>query len=136
MHFVNLSCIQVLNSANSLIYNKIIRLSSSARKYLDAGTIMNNVNVDVMAFYFFIMVSTFLFSAPFMIIAAVIMLILEVGWIGLVAPALFVFGMFVQQKLMKKGFEMRKDQLFWSDKRSKCVNEYFSGIRIIKYYGW
>lgn len=31
---------------------------------------------------------------------------------------------------------MRKDQLFWSDKRSKCVNEYFSGIRIIKYYGW
>lgn len=31
---------------------------------------------------------------------------------------------------------MRKDQLFWSDKRSKSVNEYFSGIRIIKYYGW
>ena len=22
------------------------------------------------------------------------------------------------------------------DKRSKCINEYFSGIRIIKYYGW
>ena len=76
MHFVNLSCIQVLNSANSLIYNKIIKLSSSARKYLDAGTIMNNVNVDVMSFYYFIMMSTFLFSAPFMLLTAIIMLIL------------------------------------------------------------
>jgi hypothetical protein len=45
-----------------------------------------------------------------------------VGWIGLAAPLLFFMGMGVQQKLMKKGFEMRKDQLFWSDKRSKCVN--------------
>lgn len=26
--------------------------------------------------------------------------------------------------------------MFWTDKRTKCVNEYFSGIRIIKYYGW
>jgi ABC-type transport system involved in cytochrome bd biosynthesis fused ATPase/permease subunit len=76
MHFVNLSCIQVLNSANSLIYNKIIKLSSSARKYLDAGTIMNNVNVDVMSFYFFIMMSTFVFSAPVMITVAIVMLVL------------------------------------------------------------
>lgn len=136
MHFVNLSCVQVLNSANSLIYNKIIKLASSSRKYLDAGTIMNNVNVDAMAFYYFIMMSTFLFSAPAMITVAIIMLILEVGWIGVVAPILFFLGMAFQQKIMKKGFEMRKDQLYWSDRRSKCVNEYFSGIRIIKYYGW
>lgn len=83
---------------------------------------MNNVNVDVYAFYYFIMMSTFLFSAPLMILVAIIMLIVEVGWIGLVAPLLFFIGMAVQQRLMTKGFEMRKDQLFWSDKRSKCVN--------------
>ena len=75
MHFVNLSCIQVLNSANSLIYNKIIRLSSASRKYLETGTIMNNINVDVMSFYFFIMMSTFLFSSPAMIITAIVMLV-------------------------------------------------------------
>ena len=97
---------------------------------------MNNVNVDVMSFYFFIMMSSFLFSAPGMILTAIVLLVIEMGWIGLVAPLMFFFGMFAQQKLMKKGFEMRKDQLFWSDKRSKCVNEYFTGIRIIKYYGW
>lgn len=83
---------------------------------------MNNINVDAMSFYFFIMMSTFVFSAPMMIIGAIIMLILEVGWIGLVAPFLFFIGMGVQQRMMTKGFELRKDQLFWSDKRSKCVN--------------
>lgn len=50
------------------------------------------------------MMSTFLFSAPFMILTAIIMLVIEVGWIGLVAPIIFAIGMFVQQKIMKKGF--------------------------------
>lgn len=104
MHFVNLSCIQVLNSANSLVYEKIMKLSSSSRKYLEAGAIMNNVNVDIMSFYYFIMMSTFCFSAPIMIIVAIIMLIVEVGWIGLVAPLLFFIGMGVQQKMMTKAF--------------------------------
>ena len=45
---------------------------------------MNNVNVDIMSFYFFIMMSTFCFSAPSMILVAIIMLIVEVGWIGFV----------------------------------------------------
>lgn len=97
---------------------------------------MNYINVDTMSFYFFIMMGTFLFSAPFMIITAIVLLIIEVGWIGIVAPLMFAVGMFAQQKIMKKGFQLRKDSLFWTDKRSKAVNEYFSGIRIIKYYGW
>ena len=76
MHFVNLSCTKVLNSSNSLIYSKILNLSSSSRKYLDVGSIMTHINVDVMAFYYFIMMSSFLFSAPVMILTAVVLLIL------------------------------------------------------------
>lgn len=122
MHFVNVSCIKVLNSANSLIYHKILDLSGGSKKYLDTGSIMNYINVDVMSFYYFIMMSSFLFSAPFMIITAIVLLIVEVGWIGLVAPVIFLIGMVAQQRLMTRGFQMRKDQLFWADKRSKCVN--------------
>lgn len=136
MHFVNLSCTRVMNSANSLVYHKILSLSSASRKYLETGSIMTHINVDVMSFYYFIMMSTFVFSAPTMIIVAIVLLIVEVGWIGLAAPLIFAVGMVFQNKITKKGFELRKDQLFWTDKRTKCVNEYFSGIRIIKYYGW
>lgn len=122
MHFVNLSCTNVMNSANSLVYHKILSLSSASRKYLDTGSIMTHINVDIMSFYYFIMMSTFLFSAPIMIITAIVLLILEVGWIGLIAPGMFAVGMFFQNKITQKGFKLRKDQLFWTDKRTKCVN--------------
>lgn len=97
---------------------------------------MNNISVDVASFNLFLTTGTFVLSAPVMILGGIFMLILEVGWIGLVAPFMFFIGMAIQQIFMTKGFELRKDQLLWSDKRSKYVNEYFSGIRIIKYYGW
>ena len=97
---------------------------------------MNYVNVDIISFFNFIMFSTIIVSAPFMLAVAITYLVIEVGWIGILAPIIFLFGVFVQQKMFKLGFIMRKNQLFWSDKRSKCVSEYFTGIRVIKYYGW
>lgn len=122
MHFVNYSCVAVMNSANSLVYHKILSLSSASRKYLDTGSIMTHINVDIMSFYYFIMMSSFVFSSPAMILAAIVLLIMEVGWLGLIAPGMFVIGMVMQNKITKKGFELRKEQLFWTDKRTKCVN--------------
>lgn len=113
---------KMLNSANSLIFHKILNLSSSSRKYLEAGSILNHINVDVMSFYYFLLLSTYLFSGPVMILGAIILLVIEVGWIGLIAPVFFAFGMIIQNKITKKGLELRKDQLFWTDKRTKCVN--------------
>lgn len=104
MHFVNLSCTKVMNSANSLVYHKILSLSSASRKYLDTGSIMTHINVDIMSFYYFIMMSSFLFSAPAMILTAIVLLVMEVGWIGLIAPGMFAVGMFFQNKITKKGF--------------------------------
>ena len=36
---------------------------------------MNNISVDVMAFYFFVVMNGFLMSAPAMILVAIVMLI-------------------------------------------------------------
>lgn len=87
-----------------MVFNKILALSSASRKYLDVGSIMTHINVDIMSFYYFIMMGTFVFSAPLMIITAMVLLILEVGWIGLAAPLLFGIGMVLQNKITKKGF--------------------------------
>jgi hypothetical protein len=50
------------------------------------------------------MMSTFVFSAPLMIITAMVLLFLEVGWIGLAAPLIFGMGMVIQNKITKKSF--------------------------------
>jgi hypothetical protein len=39
-----------------------------------------------------------------MIIVAMVLLVVQVGWIGLTAPVLFGFGMILQNKITKKGF--------------------------------
>lgn len=135
-HLLNLAAVKCMNSSTCKIYFKVLKLSSASRKYLETGSIMNYINVDTQSFQFCIQMSSFLFSAPVMIVVAIILTVVEVGWIGLCAPVIFLIGLYFQQKLMKKAFALRKDQLQWTDKRSKCVNEYFSGIRIVKYYGW
>lgn len=135
-HQINLAAVKCMNSSTSKIYFKVLRLSSASRKYLETGSIMNYINVDTQAFQFFIQMSTFLFSAPVMIVIAIGLTVVEVSWVGMCAPVIFLIGLYFQQKFMKKAFALRKDQLLWTDKRSKCVNEYFSGIRIVKYYGW
>lgn len=76
MHFVNKSTTNVMNSANSMVYHKILSLSSASRKYLDTGSIMTHINVDIMSFYYFIMMSTFIFSAPAMVVTAIVLLVL------------------------------------------------------------
>jgi ABC-type bacteriocin/lantibiotic exporter with double-glycine peptidase domain len=35
---------------------------------------------------------------------------------------MFAIGMYFQNKITKKGLELRKDMLYWTDKRTKCVN--------------
>ncbi len=76
MHYVSLTCMKVINSANSLIYHKILNLSSASRKYLDTGSIMTYINVDIMSFYSLIQMSGYLLSGPIMIIVAVVLLII------------------------------------------------------------
>ena len=122
LHYQFLSCIQVLNAGNFFIYQKVLKLSSASRKYLEPGTIMNYINVDIISFYNFIMFSTIIVSAPFMLAVAIVMLVIEVGWVGIAAPVIFLIATVIQQKLFKRGFLMRKNQLTWSDKRSKCVS--------------
>lgn len=136
MHYNNLSLIKTVNSINFLIFNKITKLSSSSRKYLEAGSIMNNVNVDVNSIQQMVMMIYRFFNDPVTILVSMAMLVFEVGWIGLISPIVCFVCMGLQQKIMKLSMDMRKDQLIFSDQRSKCISEYFSGIKIIKYYGW
>jgi hypothetical protein len=65
---------------------------------------MNNISVDVNAFYSFVIMNGFAISAPAMILVAIIMLIWQVGWIGITAPILFAIGLYIQEKLLLRGF--------------------------------
>ena len=76
MHFNNLSCIKAVNSINYLIFNKITKLSSASRKYLEVGSIMNNVNVDVNSIQQMVMMIYRFFNDPVTILISMVLLVL------------------------------------------------------------
>jgi len=78
------------------------------------------------------MMGTFLVSSPVMIVASMALIIIEIGPIGIVTPIFFVIGSIIQQKINTAAFALRRLLLQYTDKRSKAVNEFFEGIRVIK----
>ena len=73
-------------------------------KYLETGSILNFINVDVGSFLQFVALSPYLFIGPLMIVIAIILLVIEVGWLGFVVPLVFLLGTYWQEKLLNKGF--------------------------------
>ena len=136
MHEINHISILVNNCLYGSIFNKIMLMSSSSKKYQDAGKVMNLVNVDTNTIYGFTQMMLFLFNAPIMIIVAVVLIILEIGWIGLIGPGMLLIGMVLQNVVQSYAFSYRKQSLTFTDARTKALNEFFSGIKIIKYYAW
>ncbi|EAS02140.2 ABC transporter C family protein (macronuclear) [Tetrahymena thermophila SB210] len=136
LHLTNRVGIKVLNSLNTSIYNKILKLSASSKKYYDSGKTMNLVTVDSQSIFGYVMMAQNMITGPIIVLVAVAFIIYELGIIGLATPFFFFLGAYLQKVVNSRAFKLRRIILQWTDKRSKQLNEFFENIRIIKYYGW
>ncbi len=136
MHNINHISILVNNCLYGTIFDKIMVMSSSSKKYQDAGKVMNLINVDTNTIYGFTQMMLFMFNAPILITVSIVLIILEIGWIGLIGPGMLLLGMIAQNVVQSYAFKYRKQSLTFTDARTKALNEFFSGIKIIKYYAW
>ncbi|KAL4440938.1 hypothetical protein ABPG74_009351 [Tetrahymena malaccensis] len=136
LHLTNRVGIKVLNSLNTSIYNKILKLSASSKKYYDSGKTMNLVTVDSQSIFGYVMMAQNMITGPIIVLVAVAFIIYELGVIGLATPFFFFLGAYLQKVVNSRAFKLRRIILQWTDKRSKQLNEFFENIRVIKYYGW
>jgi len=58
---------------------------------------------------------TFLFSAPIMIIISIVLIVYNVGWIGLIAPIFFFLVLIFQNYSNDIIMKIRKKQLIFTD---------------------
>ena len=123
-------------SFKTLVYNKILKLSGSSKKYLETGVLNSYYNEDSGIIARSIHQIYEIIIAPFTIVAGTYQLYSEIGFLGIVAPLVIVLTLITQSFRMKqvKGLEKENSQL--ADKKSKIINEYISGMKILKYYGW
>lgn len=84
------------------MYEKLLRLSNSAKKYMDPGKMTNLVimnTLEVINFFLFAFMSL---SAPLIIVGASAYIIYELGAIGLIAPGMLTLSSFFVYYIQSK----------------------------------
>lgn len=119
-----------------MIYNKALRLSSSAMGKTTTGQIVNLLSNDVMKFDEVTIFLHFLWVGPLQAAVVVGLLWSEIGPSCLAGMVVLMFLMPTQTMFGRLFSKFRSKTAVLTDSRIRTMNEVVSGIRIIKMYAW
>lgn len=120
----------------SLIYRKALRISSSTKKDITAGEIVNLMAVDAQRFFDLMQYVHITWSGP-LIIGITIWLLWRI--IGVAVIAGFVVMLIMAPISGLIAAVMRKIQIMQmqiKDDRVKSMNEILNGMKVLKLYAW
>ncbi|KAL9973266.1 hypothetical protein ACROYT_G019696 [Oculina patagonica] len=129
--------IRIRSSLKGLVYLKTLDLSKHTLSIFTTGQVIDLVSNDVQRLdertvrFFF--AATF---TPFVLVTAMAMLLVFVGWQAVVGVTFFCFLVPYFVGLSYVGGKLRKRTAAESDRRISLMNEVVSGIRAIKTHAW
>lgn len=126
--FCNMRSVLVLS-----VYDKSLQLEAS---HGITGLVQQIHGADTYKFIEMCLFMQQLWSAPLMIIAALISLYFFIGWAGVIAFGVILIGVPFQGVIAKKMMAARMACIELADQRVNAINEILHGIRIIKFMGW
>ncbi|KAJ3389562.1 hypothetical protein HDU92_000983 [Lobulomyces angularis] len=127
---------QVQQAVRSLIYQKSLVLSLSARQEFDAGRISTLIATDTTRIFTCLCYVTLLWAGPLQAILIFGFLVAEIGYSSLYGVILLILLSPLQGYFYKKLSAIRKIVAPITDTRMKLMNEVLLGIRLIKYFSW
>ena len=77
-----------------------------------------------------------LMTMPFLLIGNIVILVLRLGWPGIICPLVVVLLIPFQILLGKFASSMLKGVNVYKDERIKLCTEIIEGVKFIKLYGW
>uniref|UniRef100_A0A8C0KHK3 ATP binding cassette subfamily C member 9 n=1 Tax=Canis lupus dingo TaxID=286419 RepID=A0A8C0KHK3_CANLU len=127
-----------INLRGAMIYNKILRLSTSnlSMGEMTLGQINNLVAIETNQLMWFLFLCPNLWAMPVQIIMGVILLYNLLGSSALVGAAVIVLLAPIQYFIATKLAEAQKSTLDYSTERLKKTNEILKGIKLLKLYAW
>ncbi len=75
-----------------IIVEKLLKISTAARRYLDAGRIISLMTGDVNSLYFFFTFATFGMASPILLLFSLVYTFFEVGYVGFICPAIMLLS--------------------------------------------
>lgn len=118
------------------IFAKSLNISSFTRSKQTTGEIVTLMASDSERLWMFIMSSHWLWLAPIMLVVAMILLIVEFGFAGVIVTAVVILWYAVFDKSSGLVGYYRSKIVKLTGERVKLMNEALQGIRVIKLYSW
>ena len=134
-HQSNVLFMRLRSQLINLAFRKLMGMSRFMIQSQEAGKIINmfstNFNRSEMKFVYIFKVAIY----PFVFVSILLLMIIRLGWPGVISPVVIVIGFWAQLKISKMGVSLLKKADRLEDKRVKCIGEILGNVRSIKLYG-
>nr|XP_034300520.1 multidrug resistance-associated protein 4 isoform X1 [Crassostrea gigas] len=120
----------------SLIYRKILKMSSWSKHSTTSGKIINHLSTDLEKFSYTIESFHFCWLGPLEIVAILYLLYQQIGLVSLLTLAVTVVLLPLQVMLGWIYGKLRMKIGAAGDKRIHLMNQIIAGMRVIKMYCW
>lgn len=134
--YINKGVIKSYACMYASIYKRLLGLIESSKGVIGSGRIVNFITTDSTFIAEILNMLNNVWTAPLQIIITMVLLYLQVQWCAFIALGMFaLMGLFqslIMGMYIKNIFAIQKE----TDSRTKLLQEFLEGIRIIKYYAW
>ncbi|KAK1277387.1 ABC transporter C family member 2 [Acorus gramineus] len=118
------------------VFRKSLRLTHEGRRKFALGKITNLMTTDAEALQQICQQFHSLWSAPFRIIIAMVLLYEQLGVASLVGSLILVLMIPIQAFVISKMQKLSREGLQRTDKRIGLMNETLAAMDTVKYYAW
>ncbi|XP_020536049.1 ABC transporter C family member 2 isoform X2 [Jatropha curcas] len=118
------------------IFRKSLRLTHESRKNFPSGKITNMITTDANALQQICQQLHGLWSAPFRITMAMVLLYQQLGVASLLGSLILVLMVPIQTIIISKMRKLTKEGLQRTDKRVSLMNEILAAMYTVKCYAW
>ncbi|KAI4297457.1 hypothetical protein L6164_037348 [Bauhinia variegata] len=118
------------------VFRKSLRLTHEARKQFASGKITNLMTTDAEALQQVSQSLHTIWSAPFRIVVAMVLLYQQLGVASLLGALMLVFMFPIQTLIISRMQKFSKEGLQRTDKRIGLVNEVLAAMDTVKCYAW
>ncbi|CAL0302522.1 unnamed protein product [Lupinus luteus] len=127
---------QLRSTLVAAIYRKSLRLTNEGRKKFASGKLMNMITTDANSLQQICQQLHALWSAPFRISIAMVLLYQQLGVASLVGSLMIVLLIPLQTHVISKMRKLTKEGLQQTDKRVGLMNEILAAMDTVKCYAW
>ncbi|XP_068628825.1 ATP-binding cassette sub-family C member 4-like isoform X2 [Battus philenor] len=124
-------------AACSLIYRKVMRMSSGALAQTTAGQVVNLLSNDVNRFDYAFIYTHFIWLLPLQVIVVCFLIYAKIGYAAIIGVVGIVLQTIPVQSYMSKiAAHLRMRTACKTDERVRIMDEIINGMQVIKMYAW